>query len=521
MGDDQKSIDADADKKLTSIGPAKRDDHDGDMASPNKKARTSAETSMPVDVPMKLFATLSDVSERANHAADANHWSQSHCWTLREMLGFDGNRPCHRIDWLVICNYMIDFEYLLDEVPELISIPQVLSFYGVADTPWTAWKAASPRSAFVRLDPSAPPGQENPLTTRIPYGVHHSKIFLVGFADGTLRVIIHTANLRYNDIHLKTQAAYIQDFALKKSNAAAPSRPNDFENGLAMYLQSYKYQTALMATESLAAETLVQRIRRYDYSSAQVILIPSTPGYHSLDSRLGHLELRRNVKAHGAPVDRNARVVCQLSSIGSLTEKYLVELQESMNQSSSSSGQGSNVQMNIVYPTVEEIRTSVQGYHGGGSVPGSIKNVSKPFLQRLYRRWSSQACNPIYKPRNVPHIKSYYQTCPDGASLSWLVLSSHNLSKAAWGDVINTRFGRRLFIRHWELGVFLSPKLLKATRLIPWTAAAVSAMRSRDAIIPLPYNMHPEPYQAADQPWAVDMRYSRPDSFGRLSAHDP
>lgn len=43
------------------------------------------------------------------------------------------------------------------------------------------------------------------------YGVHHSKAFLVCFDRG-LRVIVHTANLIYQDCNCKTQGLWYQDF---------------------------------------------------------------------------------------------------------------------------------------------------------------------------------------------------------------------------------------------------------------------------------------------------------------------
>ncbi len=37
-------------------------------------------------------------------------------------------------------------------------------------------------------------------------------------------------------------------------------------------------------------------------------------------------------------------------------------------------------------PTVQEVRDSVEGYAAGGSIPGTVANVTKPFLQSLWRR---------------------------------------------------------------------------------------------------------------------------------------
>jgi tyrosyl-DNA phosphodiesterase-1 len=109
------------------------------------------------------------------------------------------------------------------------------------------------------------------------YGVHHTKMFLTGFSDGTLRVIIHTANLRYSDIHLKAQAAYIQDFSLKQNPYVGYC---EFEKDLLSYIESYQYHTS-QAWDG-QSRTLAQELRRYDFSSARAVLIPSIPGRHSL-----------------------------------------------------------------------------------------------------------------------------------------------------------------------------------------------------------------------------------------------
>ena len=42
--------------------------------------------------------------------------------------------------------------------------------------------------------------------------------------------------------------------------------------------------------------------------------------------------------------------------------------------------------LHLVWPTVQEVRDSVEGYAAGGSIPGTVANVTKPFLQSLWRR---------------------------------------------------------------------------------------------------------------------------------------
>ena len=95
---------------------------------------------------------------------------------------------------------------------------------------------------------------------------------------------------------------------------------------------------------------------------------------------------------------------------------------------------------------------------------------------------------------------------------------------------------KRLFIRHWELGVLIAPSMLGATRLVPWSKKYGSNKDSKkgaaiqhkseamptdgDVTVPLPYRHQPVPYTDRDKPWAVDQRYVRLDIFGRRSASD-
>jgi hypothetical protein len=58
----------------------------------------------------------------------------------------------------------------------------------------------------------------------------------------------------------------------------------------------------------------------------------------------------------------------------------------------------------LVWPTVEEVRNSVEGWAAGASVPGPEKNVSKPFLQGLWHPWGGAAAG---RQRAMPHMKSY------------------------------------------------------------------------------------------------------------------
>ena len=103
-------------------------------------------------------------------------------------------------------------------------------------------------------------------------------------------------------------------------------------------------------------------------------------------------------------------------------------------------------------------------------------------------------------------------------------MGSQNLSMAAWGDTQDskTQGGKRFFIRHWELGVFVTAEKLHAQRLVAWSPTKEEASNDdpQDATIPLPFRVRPLPYKESEKPWAVDQVYVRLDIFGRRGASD-
>jgi len=145
--------------------------------------------------------------------------------------------------------------------------------------------------------------------------------------------------------------------------------------------------------------------------------------------------------------------------------------------------------------------------------------------------------------RYVPHIKTFVQPAYGKASMEplieWILITSHNLSKAAWGEIQNCSTGRSagnkvLFIRHWELGVFFSPATFRNyfdrsdedvddghICIVPYTGKNGPKLNnSRHVVeVPLPFDLHPCPYSDSDTPWSVDGENSTPDSFGRIGCY--
>jgi len=524
--------------------------------------------------PIKIFATDRDKATRrrlrrqmtnvTSNTNVLNHWSYFHCWTYREMLGFDrfsGLRtetdPTNGvgIDWIFITTYLLNVDFLLNELPELVDIPIVVIIYHYKDNTMSGRQERFVENAkskgctvtFLCRDPRAvPQTSTNPLKCHMEYGCHHTKMTLVGYSSKRLRVHIHTSNLgQREDVHDKSQGGFLQDFLPKTEDQLCAFESSAFEESLVTYLESYDYVTPLNWKPN-ESETLVSHLQSYDFSTAVGVLVPSVPGYHTNihlekysqeDKLFGYLKVQKAILDHCCNNNTKktlypGRIVCQFSSIGSLSKPYLNKIADAWNVAKAEMPHKkkykpheiqSHSLLSIVWPTREEIETSVEGPFGGQSVPGRSKNLHKDFLQPMLHKWKSSGNNDdedeetLGKGRHVPHIKSYYQMENNGSTtknstMHWFVLSSHNLSKAAWGEIQNRRgfkgeTTKTLVIQHWELGVFVSPATLGVDAMGAQTTGddetALVNGKSR-AVIPLPYKFKPDKYGISDRPWIVD-----------------
>lgn len=245
-----------------------------------------------------------------------------------------------------------------------------------------------------------------------------------------------------------------------------------------------------------------------------------------------------------AEEDREASLVCQYSSLGSLQEEWLFEeFGRSMTTAKPvrpsglrPSGRRPNIQ--LVWPTVEQVRTSLQGYAAGGSIPCDLKNL-KQFLYPLLHRWDGQRSN---RAQAMPHIKTFLRYVHN--RLLYVLLTSSNLSSAAWGKL--EKRGSQLMVRSFELGVLFLPSTYKpptfsllsnAPRPPPTTppnrdsgtptnlfhpAFGPPCSPSKDTSthntivqFPIPYRLPPPKYTRSDRPWFWNGNFTIPDRFGR------
>ncbi|KAL2642241.1 hypothetical protein R1flu_009828 [Riccia fluitans] len=454
------------------------------------------------------------------------------------------NNGCVRIDdviegdllFVVLSNYMVDLSWLLPACPVLYKVPVVM-IHGESGRSFEELNSNKPSNWFLHKPPL-------PLS----YGTHHSKAMLLVYSTG-VRVVVHTANLVAGDWNYKTQGLWMQDFPFKgackprgfRTNTGGLKTESEFETELVDYLRHLHWKGCTVEFPG-TGETRVDAgfFKLFDYSTATVRLVASVPGYHSGTNLLkyGHMKLRSVLAELEFDEEfESSPLVFQFSSLGSLDEKWISELKKSMSAGRSSTkkplGEGSVL---FVWPTVEDIRCSLEGYAAGGSVPSPEKNI-KPFLSKYWAKWRS---DHVGRCRAMPHIKTYARY--KGQSLAWVLLTSSNLSKAAWGAL--QKNGTQLMIRSYELGVlFLPSYVLNASgNTFSCTGKPYSSVKggsSRESLesraklvsllwddgrnvsesvirLPVPYSLPPPRYEEGDVPWAWDREYTKPDVYGQV-----
>ncbi|XP_062087520.1 tyrosyl-DNA phosphodiesterase 1 [Humulus lupulus] len=449
-------------------------------------------------------------------------WANTSCVSIRDVIQGD-------ILFAVLSNYMVDIDWLLAACPLLAKVPQVLVVHGEGDGTLDHMKRSKP-ARWILHKPPLP----------ISFGTHHSKAMFLVYPRG-VRIIVHTANLIHVDWNNKSQGLWMQDFPWKEQNK--PSNGCPFENDLIDYLGALKWREFSVNLPTLGSFTINSSFfKKFDYSNAEVRLIASVPGYHTGNNlkKWGHMKLRTVLQE--CTFDREFQrspLVYQFSSLGSLDEKWMAELAASMSsgllEDKTPLGPGEPL---IIWPSVEDVRDSLEGYAAGNAIPSPMKNVEKAFLQKYWAKWKASHTG---RCRAMPHIKTY--TRYNNQKLAWFLLTSSNLSKAAWGAL--QKNNSQLMIRSYELGVLILPfkrrssgfsctttgktvenkcessensKAQKAELVtLNWQRSSSPVCSSGEVIkLPVPYELPPQPYSSEDVPWSWDRRYYKKDVYGQV-----
>eukprot|EP00118_Oscarella_pearsei_P011910 m.83681 g.83681 ORF g.83681 m.83681 type:complete len:474 (+) comp36365_c0_seq2:231-1652(+) len=375
-------------------------------------------------------------------------------------------------------NYMFDIPWLIEQYPgnKRSSIP-ILLVHGDKG----AGKAELDRTARLYGNVSLIQAKLD-----IPFGTHHTKMMLLLYDVG-IRVVVHTANLIPRDWSQKTQGVWMSPIFPKGKESS------QFQTDLIAYLSAYRHP---------GLSEWIALIKEHDMSSAKVHIIASVPGKHMGSSmhHWGHMKLRQKLNQHGpssSHVTRDWNILAQFSSIGSLgsdstkwlTGEFLTSLSSTRPQLQSLV----KPRLSLVFPSVENVRQSLEGYPAGGSLPYSSKTALKQeYLRQMVHQWKAGKTG---RSRASPHIKSYARVSPDNKDVAWLLLTSANLSKAAWGAF--EKKGSQLMIRSYELGILLLAE-------------------SHSNQLQVPYDLPLTSYRSDDEMWMWDKAYNKPDAHLQL-----
>ncbi|XP_059437663.1 tyrosyl-DNA phosphodiesterase 1 [Corylus avellana] len=449
-------------------------------------------------------------------------WANTSCVSIRDVIQGD-------VLIAILSNYMVDIGWLLPACPTLAKIPHLLVVHGEGDGTLDHMKRNKPANWILHKPPLP-----------ISFGTHHSKAMLLVYPRG-MRIIIHTANLIYVDWNNKSQGLWMQDFPWKDQNS--PSKGCAFENDLIDYLSALKWPEFSVKLPALGSFNINPAFfKKFDYSEAAVRLIASVPGYHTGTNmkKWGHMKLRTVLQECTFDKEfKKSPLVYQFSSLGSLDEKWLAELASSMSSGSAEDktplGLG---QPRIIWPTVEDVRCSLEGYAAGNAIPSPLKNVEKEFLKKYWAKWKASHTG---RSCAMPHIKTFARY--NDQKFAWFLLTSSNLSKAAWGAL--QKNNSQLMIRSYELGVLFLPSSIERhgsgfsctnngdvvedkcrlsenseeerTKLVTLTWQGSRNPDSSEVTqLPVPYELPPQPYTSEDIPWSWDRRYNKKDVHGQV-----
>ncbi|KAI3634895.1 hypothetical protein MIR68_007276 [Amoeboaphelidium protococcarum] len=460
--------------------------------------------------------------------------------TMSQLLNpNDGVTLCEMFQF----NFEVDLDWLMMHLPSAVRSKIPVTVYHGWRRPESIARYKEQAQRYKNVTSHSPP-------LPIAYGTHHTKMMVLLFNEyQQCQIVISTANLHGTDYgqdflcrlninryalrslgsmqqcRLKTQALWRSPMLQLKAKSGAQhgDQSSRFERDFLDYLAAYGQMTS----------RLRQLVATYDMVPCDVVhLIASVPGRHTGQSlhKYGHMKLRAVLKAHydstkGATCASKDFVICQMSSIGSLgasadswlTGEFLTSLSSSQSKqkptlTSALSKQNLQCDMKLVFPTVDNVRNSLEGYDAGGSIPFDEKNWIKQrgYMQPLLHSWQASMSG---RTRCMPHIKTFTRIretdgeVGDGDQIQkyrpqWFLLTSANLSKAAWGQL--EKNGVQLMIRSYELGVLI---------------VADSAQGLQLETLVLPYDLPLTKYKPGDRVWTWNGSHPDPDIFGRRINH--
>lgn len=238
-----------------------------------------------------------------------------------------------------------------------------------------------------------------------------------------------------------------------------------------------------------------------------MFLVTSIPGtYHETAGTgypHGHCRVAWLLSKYSSPIDESSAIVAQSSSLGSfgsspdvwLTNEFL----NSFRRDTQSTGLRKLPNIRIIYPSFNNVANSHDGLLGGGCLPyGNQVHQKQLWLNDFLYQWRSD-CR--HRSKAMPHIKTYARWSEK--KLFWYLLTSANLSRAAWGSLSKTKTSPTLRINNYEAGVMFLPKFFSNATYFSMDVSDTSTPQ-----FPALYDIPLTKYVIDDTPFCSDVLLS-------------
>ncbi|KAH9221374.1 tyrosyl-DNA phosphodiesterase [Leptodontidium sp. 2 PMI_412] len=446
--------------------------------------------------------------------------------SLRDILGDPMISECWEF------NYLHNLDFLMDafdsDVRDLVKVHVVHGFWKNEDPGRLNLKAQAEKYPNITLHTAYMPEM---------FGTHHTKMLVLLRHDDAAQIIIHTANMIPFDWTNMTQAAWTSPLLplLNSASLSEDTEPSPIGSGTRFKVDFLNYLKAYDNNpKRVICKPLVDKLEKYDFSAIRGALVGSVPGRHHIENdsetAWGWPGLKSVLGA--IPVQsKDGEIVIQISSIATLSEKWIDRtLFKAMNTSKNVANSKSSFK--IIFPTADEIRRSLNGYDSGSAIHTKIQSTAQAkqvqYLKPMLCHWAgdsnerasgSAQISDAGRKKAAPHIKTFIRFADaKKSSIDWMLVTSANLSKQAWGEAMNA--GGDVRICSYELGVMVWPELFgEKTTMVPTFKTDIPAPdsgKAEELIVGarMPYDLPLVPYGKDDLPWCATSSYEELDWKG-------
>ncbi|RKF58030.1 putative tyrosyl-DNA phosphodiesterase [Erysiphe neolycopersici] len=334
---------------------------------------------------------------------------------------------------------------------------------------------------------------------------------------------------------------------LTKLNTNIPETSGNYGDGSRFKFDFINYLSAYdLKSRKKICEVLIKKLVKYDFSSIRAALVASVPGKHNTDPKSGTLwgwaglqEILKTVMVKD--ISSKAEIITQVSSIATLgtTNTWLEKTFFKALKTVQDDGKHeiAEPEFKLIFPTADEIRRSLNGYDSGSAIHTKIHTSAQAkqlqYLKPLMCHWAGDGAlqhdliskikfYDAGRKRAAPHIKTYIRfSDKKKETIDWILLTSANLSKQAWGESINATGKQR--VCSYEIGVLVWPSLFgPCAKFVPTfqtdEPSTLNFSENYETLvgIRMPYDLPVISYHQDDEPWCASSTYNEPDWKGRF-----